>query len=39
MIKRGVDRRFYTTEYDFMLSPEKANSIRSEENKTDLIIQ
>ena len=26
MINRGVDRRFYTTEYNFILSPEKVST-------------
>ena len=39
MLNRGVDRKFYTTEYNFILSPEKVRNTRNEEENTDYSIR
>jgi len=36
--KRGVERPFYTAEYDFKLRPETAGRIRSGETQSDFIV-
>ncbi|WP_313234777.1 dioxygenase family protein [Sporosarcina ureae] len=37
MAKRGVERPFYTAEYDFKLRPETTGEARSKENSTDFV--
>ena len=39
MLNRGVDRKFYTTEYNFILSPEKVSNTRNEEENKDYSIR
>lgn len=39
MLKRGEDRKFYTAEYDFILSPEIGNQEKKAEDKTDYSIR